>query len=311
MIWLAWRQHRLALAAAAAVCLAATTYLLVLGSQLRGGLSPLNAASCLGSVAGCGEWESTMAALHGVQADVLRYAPALLGVFVGAPMLARELEQRTLRYAWTQSVSRTHWLNVKILLPGAALLLLSLVFSAACMWFFAPAADDRTWFQVFDAAPPVFAAKCLFSYALGVLAGLVLPRLLSSMALALAGFLAVVVPLTFWVRFSYLEPLRAPTEVYLRSGGMDGWLVGRTFTGPSGGEMSMQEAFHDAGIPASQTGYSTESLHQLERAGFTEVLLYQPADRFWTFQLIETGVLAVLAAACVWATYRLLRRRAV
>ena len=33
---------------------------------------------------------------------VLQAAPALIGAFVGAPVLARELETGTFRYAWTQ-----------------------------------------------------------------------------------------------------------------------------------------------------------------------------------------------------------------
>ena len=35
--------------------------------------------------------------------------PPLLGVFVGAPLLARELESGTFRLIWTQSVTRLRW----------------------------------------------------------------------------------------------------------------------------------------------------------------------------------------------------------
>ena len=33
-------------------------------------------------------------------------APALIGLFFGAPLIARELETGTFRLAWTQSVTR-------------------------------------------------------------------------------------------------------------------------------------------------------------------------------------------------------------
>ena len=46
--------------------------------------------------------------------------PALIGMFWGAPLIARELETGTFRLAWTQSVSRIRWLLVKLGLVGLA-----------------------------------------------------------------------------------------------------------------------------------------------------------------------------------------------
>jgi len=40
--------------------------------------------------------------------------PALLGLVLGAPLVAREIEQGTNRLAWTQSITRTRWLLVKL-----------------------------------------------------------------------------------------------------------------------------------------------------------------------------------------------------
>lgn len=47
-------------------------------------------------------------------------APGLIGVFWGAPLITRELETGTLRLAWTQSITRTRWLAVKLALAGLA-----------------------------------------------------------------------------------------------------------------------------------------------------------------------------------------------
>ena len=44
---------------------------------------------------------------------VMYLAPALMGMFWGAPLVAREFEAGTFRLAWNQSVSRTRWLVVK------------------------------------------------------------------------------------------------------------------------------------------------------------------------------------------------------
>jgi len=46
--------------------------------------------------------------------------PALIGMFWGAPLVAREFEEGTYRLAWTQSVTRTRWLVVKLAVVGLA-----------------------------------------------------------------------------------------------------------------------------------------------------------------------------------------------
>ena len=41
-------------------------------------------------------------------------APAVIGMFWGAPLVARELEAGTHRLVWNQSVTRTRWLLIKV-----------------------------------------------------------------------------------------------------------------------------------------------------------------------------------------------------
>ena len=45
---------------------------------------------------------------------VLAVAPAVIGIFWGAPLVARELETGTYRLAWNQSVTRGRWLAAKL-----------------------------------------------------------------------------------------------------------------------------------------------------------------------------------------------------
>ena len=47
-------------------------------------------------------------------------APALIGIFWGAPLVTRELEAGTFRLAWNQSVTRARWMAVKLGLIGLA-----------------------------------------------------------------------------------------------------------------------------------------------------------------------------------------------
>ena len=47
-------------------------------------------------------------------------APALIGIFWGAPLIGRELETGTHQFAWNQTVTRTRWLAVKLAVVGLA-----------------------------------------------------------------------------------------------------------------------------------------------------------------------------------------------
>ena len=51
---------------------------------------------------------------------VILVAPAIIGLFWGPPLIARELESRTFTLAWNQSITRTRWLAVKLTLTGLA-----------------------------------------------------------------------------------------------------------------------------------------------------------------------------------------------
>ena len=49
---------------------------------------------------------------------IILLAPAVIGLFWGAPLIARELETGTAALAWNQSVTRTRWLAVKLAVGG-------------------------------------------------------------------------------------------------------------------------------------------------------------------------------------------------
>src|SRR5258708_36516130 len=49
----------------------------------------------------------------GVTFGLLQAIPALIGAFAGAPLLAREFETGTFRYAWTQGFGRARWTVAK------------------------------------------------------------------------------------------------------------------------------------------------------------------------------------------------------
>jgi len=112
MIWLTWRQFRsqavssLAVLAAFAILLGAT------GPHLANLYAGSGVASCHGQ--GCqNPANAFLDQVSGVYSLVFTLglaavilAPAVIGIFWGAPLIAREFETGTFRLAWTQGVTR-------------------------------------------------------------------------------------------------------------------------------------------------------------------------------------------------------------
>ena len=60
---------------------------------------------------------------------------------------------------------------------------------------------------------------------------------------------------------------------------------------------------------SSSAGRNCDSTRYLNEHGVYQYVLYQPADRYWRFQLYEAGLYLLLTAALVAGTLVLLRRR--
>src|SRR6266581_5871309 len=139
MAWVTWRQHRIALAGVAALLGAWAVYLWLAGLQVHHAYAAVAACHPASSLA-CGETISEFnytygdPALHA--AVLLQLVPALIGAFAGAPVLARELETGTFRYAWTLGFGRWRWTLAKLVLLAIAVAAAAWVFSLLFSWFF-------------------------------------------------------------------------------------------------------------------------------------------------------------------------------
>src|SRR5690348_1484212 len=69
---------------------------------------------------------------------IILLAPAVIGLFWGAPLIARELEDGTSSLAWSQSVTRTRWLAVKLTVGGLAAMAVTEGLSLMQAWWAAP-----------------------------------------------------------------------------------------------------------------------------------------------------------------------------
>ena len=219
MIWLSWRQLRIQAAAAAVGVVAAAIVLAVTGPHL---------ADLTGTV--FDQLTPADRFLYFAGIVVLAVAPALLGAFWGAPLVARELEAGTHRLVWTQSVTRGRWLATRLglALLGAAVAMG--VLTLAVTWWSAPLdglqSDTRGSLParltpvVFDMRGIVPVAYGVFAVALGVAIGAVLRRSLAAMAVTLAVYVFVQIAVPVWVRPHLIPPVRE--TVTLGAGTLDG-----------------------------------------------------------------------------------------
>jgi hypothetical protein len=299
MSWSIWRQHRAEALTAATLLVIAVVLVRVVFFQ-SGGAPPVSRT----------DWLIPMQAL-------LVALPGLAGVFIGAPLIARDLEQGTHRLLWTQGVTRKRWLRAKLVLVFAAVAVAAVLLAALTSW----AADTgssavdaagriNVWIW-FDQQGPAFAAYVLFALALGVATGAVVGRTYPAMALTLLVFAVSRSMINVFLRPHYLPPLQAPIRTWfprvLPGGGpYESLFVGTSYQTLAGQPLTADQAANMLGQP-SLGGLAAVPLAPHGIAGW---ILYQPGDRFWTFQAIEAGIFLGLAALLVgltvyWVTRRL------
>lgn len=210
MIRFVVREFRTQAMVAFALLVVAAVVLAITGANIAH-LYDTTVANCA-AVGDCStansDFLSTDAQLQNIVNLVLIAVPAVLGMFWGAPLIAREFEAGTNRLAWTQSVTRGRWLGIKIGVVGIfALVVTGLLSLMVTLWF---SHIDRVADNVFgsfdmrDIVPIGYAA---FAFALGVAAGALLRRTLPAMAATLVGFVAVRLAIQQWARPNLAAPL--------------------------------------------------------------------------------------------------------
>jgi ABC-type transport system involved in multi-copper enzyme maturation permease subunit len=271
MIWLSWRQHRMAVVGAAVVLLLMVAVLVLLGA-VTARAAHAEPASNLAALQRSGDllslWNATWLALL--------LLPALAGVFLGAPLLAADLERGTHRLVWTQGIPRMRWLRGKLaavfaaVLAGAALLGCVAQLTIPTQWD-----SGATWlttgveWNFFDQLGLALPTYLLFAVALGVAVGALIGRTLPSMMITGIVYVALRAAVATFLRPNYVPPLH-----------------GRPPIAPSAWILPTAE-FANGSVP----------------------LAYQPADRFWTFQGIEAAIFLVFTIALLALTVASVLRR--
>ena len=329
MIWLAWRQHRGQLLSAAVAFGLLAVFLFVTGTSMRHTSTASGLSGCLDQVGGasmvnfvkgegCRELGDAFAAryfgLRLLGLVLFTVVPLLVGMFWGAPLIARESERGTDALVWTQSVSRRRWASTEFAMVASMTIIAVGTYAVLVMWWYAPlnaATGERFQWLIFDQQGSVPVGYALFAFALGVLAGAITGRTLRAMAVTVVGFLVVRFAVAVWLRPHYLAalqrkyPVMSSTEPNRLLGD---WLIGGG--GPGVG------AVYDAlghklkgGQMMCPPPVAQACIDQVGRGAYN-FEIYQPAHRFWAFQSIETAIFVALAivllfVAAWWLEHRM------
>jgi len=152
VIWFAWRQLRVQALIALTLLVALAVAFLVTGQRLvhtyNTAIVGCNArGNCSGSI------DSFLSAYPFLQNLLTESGllAVLIGIFWGAPAVAREFDTGTYRLAWTQSASRTKWLTAKIVVGGLASVVTAGLFTLMATWWSSPLDRVRDQpFSLFD-----------------------------------------------------------------------------------------------------------------------------------------------------------------
>jgi hypothetical protein len=227
MLWVTWRPHRGLLITVAAVFCAAVAGMLVTGLRIHHDYPLLTACHPAASAACQGlsnffnstDWHQGLYIHVAVQA-----APVLVAMFAGPPAVAREMETRTYRYAWTQGIGRVRWTVAKLALLGSVLTVAAFAISQLLTWFYAPfmATQGLTVLTptVFDTSGVSYAAWTLAAFCLGAFLGTLVRRTLAATAVTLAVYVGVAALTWFYLRNHYPVSTYWPRQLFEA-----GWLL--------------------------------------------------------------------------------------
>jgi len=265
-------------------------------------------------------------------------APGIIGIFWGAPLVAREFETGTQRLVLTQSVTRTRWMVSKISVIGLASVLFAGLLSLLVTWWASPL--DRVnmnSFTTFDQRGIVSIGYAAFAFALGLGAGVLIRHVVPAMAATFAVFVAVRIAFINLVR-SHFESALKLSKHYSASFGPGHGIVysyPMNFTSSPGSWVISSKTYNAAdnaitsiacklksGIrvgpgsqPLSQAVLkaklrASEAVFQKCIEQYRQVFSFQPASRYWPFQWYETCSFIALALLLCMATIWWVRRRA-
>ncbi|WP_330317062.1 ABC transporter permease [Streptomyces platensis] len=313
LVWLVRRQHRLFFGVLLAAVAAGAVWCAVLRGRAAAFIDAhhLDGCSMISLVPRCDGTQDAVNAFRSAYGRPLQLAeagllllPVLIGLFLSAPLIARELEAGTHKLVLTQSVGPLRWLAAKTALPALVVLTATTALSAVFAWMWQVVGDEVSgsyWYSTlgFASLGPVPVAYSLLALAIGVLAGLRLRRTVLTMGVTLGAM--VVVQVVLGQIRPYLLPTRS-TEFGPKESAQlpdNAWPVGQGYYTRSGA--------HLPDTVCESAGNYEGCLRTHHVVG--QYMDHHPASHHWPLAWIESGIVLALTAVLTVIAFRVMRRR--
>jgi hypothetical protein len=187
-------------------------------------------------------------------------------------------------------------------------------------WFRQPfdAWEGRFQYDAFDVEGLVPVAYALFAFGAATAAGAILRRSLPAFGVAFGAFLAARMPVALLARPAYATPITT-TEAIPVGGSKDqpghgsvpgstDWVIEHGYADATGRRLSWTEYYE---LEAAANRADTNLNQFLHARGIQQFTVHHPADRFWTFQLIEAALFVAVAAVLIGVVVWRVRRRVI
>jgi hypothetical protein len=304
--WVSWRLQRTETLIALGILALLTALLVPTGIQMANAYHRDGLAACLSiSNPTCGnkvgDFQQRFQALTTL-ANWFTLIPGLIGALLAAPFVS-DLENRTYRLAWTQSITCNRWLAGKLGLPIVASLVASAALILLFTWWRAPNVHINGHLDTgnYDTTGTVVVGYTLFALALAVALGAIWRRAAAALTVAFVGYFAIRIFVDYVLRDHLVAPLTAiykgaqqPAFLYnARVLSVTATLHGHQIFSQNGG-------FLGGHTQAVSPGAARTIFH----------VVYQPQSHFWPLQLTETGLFVGLAALLVLFAAWWTRKRA-
>jgi hypothetical protein len=237
--------------------------------------------------------------------------PLLTGVLLGAPLVASEIETRTATIAWSLGPSRRRWLAVRLAIL-ATLLALALVIPAIAAQALV---GVRPYYGEFDPSTtvlvdyglrgPLVVVRGLAAFAIGVVAGLALGRILP--ALLVAGVAVVLLwNVTESVRYMGwppAEPIVKQEDHYYIDLGETSYLDAE------GRELSWDEVYEMAPMEPNKSLQDEVAFDAWLRDNFEERTVAIPGEKLGFIETRELAALGLLTVVLLGGSLFAIERR--
>lgn len=229
--------------------------------------------------------------------------PIVLALFLGVPVVAREIEGRTAGIAWSLSASRRRWLAQRAVPTLAVVALASLalglagdVLTHATPWVEGTDPGFEDWWS----RGPQVAVRATALFGIGVVAGALVGRQLAAILISAAAtlglFLAVYFVVDGWMEAA-AEPIPVgPTTI------VSGKIYGSGWRDDATGELLGDE---EASLAFDEDDLDEDGWPR----GFTMIFYMVPSDRYGEFVLRESALFASVAAMAIVSAGWIVGRR--